>query len=251
ALKRRIREVAGEHKMGPEWVEMQFKKMYERELRAYYIQQYADKGVAFSEAGKGVIARFLEFFERLRNFIQGLGFQSKEDILRAFFKGEIVARQDRAGNVERVARRNVLSYEAAQGIVQDHAPDVTQRVGDYNVHAWYEGNIKDKLKSPYIIYNWTKAGNSIVLGQLELSNAMPKGFEISWLQNEGGFGLLKQMMDHAEADLGIKMKVSGELTDQGYLAAKGWTKLTGKGNIMDLYQKVKIGGVDYWVSPHK
>lgn len=56
-----------------------------------------------------VLARLTAFFERLRNALQGRGFQSVHDVFRRIESGEVAARPERAANdnlVERIAASN-------------------------------------------------------------------------------------------------------------------------------------------------
>ncbi len=254
ALRRRVADYGAIHGWSAGQIQAKFEEMRDRELRAYYIQRFADSGFAYSEEGKGLLSWLVATFERIRNFLQGLGYQTKEDVVRAFFKGEMVARRELQAE-ESMSRYDPMLYMIDQRLQDnfDTAADQTWQIGDMKVYAVYEGADElAKQQARHAIYHWVNK-DGLLTGIVELKNRMPKGFEIVWL-NSDNFMLAPQMLQHAERDLGIKMKVAAELTPQGYKQSQVLTRLSGRKGVLDLYQKITLTGprgtpTTLWISP--
>lgn len=252
ALRTEVNRVGDIHGWDAAVREIAYQQGEARELRAYYLQKFVADGKAFSKEGGDVLTWLMEVTERIRNFIKGLGFQSRADVRRAIFSGEMVARREiRAEQSERAARSALLVQEASSG-GNGFKPYQSWQVGDMRVGAMYENIVGvDKQTSKFVVYQWVdRAGK--VLGVLELSNKMPKGFNIEWVENQSDrFMLASQMIVEAEKDLRMSVKPSGELTEAGFKQAQVLTRMRGQKGLMDLYTPVKLGGITFYHSPNK
>ncbi len=84
-----------------EHIEALVQREVEGELVAHYVAHFANTGLAYGQESRGIMARLMEFIRKIRDHFAGLGYQTKEDLLRAIFKGEMVHRPDRqAENAE-------------------------------------------------------------------------------------------------------------------------------------------------------
>jgi hypothetical protein len=235
----------------PARIEAQYQKMVKQEEYAYYIQDFADTAIAQSTEARDIMSRLMAVLERIRNFLQGLGFQTRDDIIRAFFKGEMAARYERTQEAKEASDKAALHIEAlrAQRLEQ---PTRTWASGDMTVQAFYDGPgaVDYKKTSKYIFYHWLDPQGNLS-GVLEVKNRLPKGYEIAWIESDRA-GLGMNMLKEAERDLGQQFKVSGELTADGRKQAALLLKAQGKGELIKLWQQVTINGdpKEYWVSPN-
>jgi len=232
----------------PERIQAKYEEMLAREARAYYIQEFADTGIAQSAEARDIMTRLLAILERVRNFLQGLGYQSRDDVLRAFFKGEMAARYDRGAAKHEQSVAQAMHHEAInQGLLQDlRPPDKSWQVGELFVNAYYEGST---TASPYIFYHWLDASGKLV-GLLELQGKEGKGYTTSWIQSDS-FMLAPQMLGEAEKDIGMPLKLAGELTEAGYKQAGLMLRKKGEQDLLSFYQPVVTqDGKKYWVSPN-
>jgi hypothetical protein len=114
-------------------------------------------------------------------------------------------------------------------------------VGPYTVGTVLSNNTPErKRNSDQVDYYWQRDGK--VSGYVQLTNRGELGFEIAWIQSDEGL-LAQQMISHAERDLGFKMKVAGELTEEGYKATRAMLRFKGgkqAESILDLYSKHTI-----------
>ncbi len=224
-------------------------QLIQKELRAYYLQSFANNGVAFSEQAKTIFARIMALVERIRNYLNGMGYQTKEDLLRAIFRGEMVHRNDRAQ--DDAAHRD-WGNQIRHSIVMDRikaAGDAVWEVEGKIVRAFYDGDGPKKEAKGVMYYYFDQEGNEV--GTLELTNKGPKGFDVDMITSEAG-GMADLMLREAERDLGIKIKPSGHFTSDGFKMAKLGEKFgrVPKG-LLDLYQKVPMGdGVYAYFSPN-
>jgi hypothetical protein len=226
-----------------------FQQLYDQELRAYYVQQFANGGEVYSAESRGILSRLLEMLERIANKLRGLGYQSRNDVLRAFFKGEISHRGER--NAELTESREWQGEIAMAGIDPERAanffPQKRWRVGELTVGAFYE-DPSNPQESPSITYHWTNAAGELV-GVVTLEHRGPKGHEVVWVQSDG-FALSPLMLQEAEKDLGQKFRYAGMFTEEGFKQAQIMARLQGEKGVLGLYRPITIGPVTFYVSPN-
>lgn len=196
-------------------VERLYEGWLKEEVVAYYIGGYANSGLA-TEAARPLLDRFLQILERIRNFVQGLGFRTRDDLLRAFFKGEMLERAERrvaeAELVERVA-------DIKDGRYKQMLWDKVEQVGESFVATEYRGG-KEGKDASHASYYWFSENpqqnpEAQPIGVLRTTNRMPKGFDIDWIESDRFF-LAPKMIEYMERDLGVKAKPSGVFTEDGF-----------------------------------
>lgn len=245
--------------MSPEKVEEKVQYMLDQERRAFYLQSFANGEIAKSEESRAIMARLLEVIERIKNFIQGLGYQSRDDVLRAIFRGEMA---QRAESMSRAEIKNALRHSDPEGLYQfeEYQFDKVENIGKYTVGVAYDGGDastqEGKLSSKYISYIFFHPDGQQA-GFVDLKNRMPKGFEIEMIETKhGGDGFTGMVFNnYVEKDLGIPMKLAGILLEDGFQQGKLFARkrMGFKGNELgQFYQAVqrKDGTVQYY-SPNK
>ena len=255
---RRYRSQLEDH-FPPDVVALHVEKGLAMERRAFYLQQFANGEIARDEQSRTIMARLLEVLERIKNFIQGLGYQSRDDILRAIFRGEMARRSEEMTKAE---WKNALRHSDPEGPLfrlEEYGFDRIDQMGNYQVGVAYDGGDQSsqegKLRSKYISYIvFTADGKQV--GFVDLKNRMPKGFEVEMIETKKSEGLLGLALNqHVEKDLGIPMKLSGILLEdgfkQGQLFARKRLGLKGD-ELRQFYQPVtrKDGTIQYF-SPNK
>lgn len=253
--RRKVKEFGESQGWSPEKIQLEQELVLARETRAYHMQEYAKGGRNATPAVQGIYQRLLAFLEKVRNAIRGLGFQTKDDVIRSFFKGEIAQRAERdAQKKEAEARHNSLVANVIdQGYrAKEYANSTQTPFG--TIKALYEGTAgKLPIDQDYVTYHLYSPEGRLT-GILELENRMPRGFEIRWIESEGAL-IANALEQHAEKDLGIKMKLSGTLTEAGFAAASFKHRKDPK--LLELYTKVtkrEMGSgkrTTFYVSPHK
>lgn len=234
-------------------VEASVKYALEQEIRAHYVAYYANSGVAFGEQSRGIMARLMAFIERIRNYLNNLGYQTKEDLLRAIFKGEMIHRADRIA--ENAKTQDWISGVQRQASISETGgevpPSAQWQKGDMTVQAYYEGFAElSKKESHAVIYHWKdKRGNQV--GELLLQNRGPKGFEVAWVETAKAAGMVdilrgstlqKEMIQEAERDLGVKFRAPSYFTEAGFKMASTLGVKLGlvDKDLMSLYTKISI-----------
>jgi len=102
ALRNRVREYGEVHGWTQAQIQRKFEVMRDKELRAYYIQMFADTGYAYSEQGKRILGWILALVERIREFMRADGHRTAEDVRKAFFKGEMLKKYEPEQSSSRV-----------------------------------------------------------------------------------------------------------------------------------------------------
>lgn len=215
ALSRRLREWYSKYNWPEEAIRAKIEETYGREQRAYYIQEYANSGLALSQEAKPIMQRFLDFVERVRNFMQGLGYQSRDDVIRAFFKGEMVARAERqvenhAASMWLTAQEDIPPQEAQDsGLQADKKVEVESGV---QMHVRYgpSGEIRNSegvLQSKAVHY-FFMSGQQLV-GSLSLYHRGRKGYEIRGLSSQastiGQMRFAYKMLNYVAKDVGLPL----------------------------------------------
>lgn len=216
ALQKRVSAYGEARGWSAERIRAKFEEMRDRELRAYYMQSFIETGRAWSEAARGIFARLVAMLERIANAMRGLGYQTREDVVRAFFRGEMVQRQElneqEAETTKWVAENaDMLPQEVTapqQPIEADKHLEVEPGVV---MHARYMGgeerNSQGRLYSRAITYTFTQG--DLLIGAAQLQNRGQKGFEIRGVQTQvattGRLQFLQRMLEHISKDVGIPL----------------------------------------------
>lgn len=231
-------------------------KLLQEERRAFYLENFANTGISTDERASSIMARLLEVLERVKNYIQGLGYQSRDDVIRAIFRGEMARRAETMESSEiRAALRAGIQIEDMQQLdLSEYLFDKVEQAGKYTVGVSYDGgSVENKLQSKYISYIFFHPDGTQA-GFVDLKNKMPKGFEIEMVNTKKGDGFSGMAFtNYVEQDLGIPMKLAGILLEDGF--KQGMLFARKRAGIKDLgqfYQPVtrKDGTVQYY-SPNK
>lgn len=254
--KRAIRAAMQDDRMDDFEIEAQVTKELAQERRAFYMQQFANTGLSADEKASSIMARLLEVIERIRNFMKGLDYQSRDDVIRAMFRGDMARRTEQMEEAEiRNGLRSGLQVEPQfQLDVSEYLFDKVETTGKYTVGVSYDGgSVDDKLKSKYISYIFFHPDGSQA-GFIDLKNKMPKGFEIEMIETKKGDGFSGMAFtNYVEQDLGIPMKLAGILLEDGFKQGMLFArKRAGIKDLKQFYQPVqrKDGTVQYY-SPNK
>jgi len=195
-----------------------YEEWLKEEIVAYYVSAYANTGFATGEA-KTILDYFLEVLERIKNFIEGLGFASREQLIRAFFNGEMLERGERREEELKLVQ-DVANYRSELR-QKDLIFDKVEQNGGAFVATAYKGVVGPKSKDvKYYWYDQSPLANSSAqpIGVLFAKNKMPKGFDIDWIESTRLL-LAPRMIKYMEQDLGVIAKPSGTFTEQGYKLA--------------------------------
>jgi hypothetical protein len=236
-LRRRVKEYGDVHGWTEADVNAQFEMMRDKELRAYYIQQFADTGFAYSERGRSILSWILALFQRVKEFLQADGHRTSEDVVKSFFRGEMLAKYEPSATPVRQSAGIMYSVNPTWA----EAPfDEQFQVGANKVNATYDMREKENKASALLInYIWLDP-KGVPIGQIELLNRGERGYEISWIESDS-FMLAPQMIQFAEQDLGFKMKVAAQLTEEGFKQTKAMLRMRGRQEgLLDLYTPVKL-----------
>lgn len=234
-------------------------KLLQEERRAFYLQEFANTGISNNQEVSTIFTRLLEVLERVKNFIMGLGYTSRDDVIRAIFRGEVAQRatQMTAGEI-RAALRSGTQIESMQQLnLDEYLFDKVEQTGKYTVGVAYDGgdpsSLEGKQRSKYISYIFFHPDGKQA-GYVDLKNKMPKGFEIEMIETKKGDGFSGMAFtNYVEQDLGIPMKLAGILLEDGFQQGKLFArKRAGIKDLETYYQPVqrKDGTVQYY-SPNK
>lgn len=254
--KRAYRSMLQDDRMSDLEVEAAVAKELARERRAYYLQQFANSGLSADERVSGIFARLLEVIERVRNYMNGLGYQSRDDLIRALFRGDIARRAEQLSraDIRNAMRAGVQIDSEFQLNLDEYLFDKVETTGKYTVGVSYDGgSVEDKLKSKYISYIFFHPDGTQA-GFVDLKNKMPKGFEVEMINTKKGDGFSGMAFtNYVEQDLGIPMKLAGILLEDGFKQGMLFArKRAGIKDLRTFYQPVtrKDGTVQYY-SPNK
>lgn len=256
-LRRSVNEEAVRLGLDEVETERKYQDVLREETVAYYVGNYANSGVALDEA-KPLLDRILQVLERIRNFMNGLGYRSRDDLLGVFFRGEMLSRGERAqANAKRMEMiMNMISEEAWTDVHADRIEEV--KPGLWMAVEYSEGKRTNAETIGYYFFESptgvapTVGFDRIVEGvnvkgkgvsYMIMENKGPKGYDVFFTQSDG-IGMLPVMRQIVERDLKQKIISSAAYTDEGFALAKLAFKDVVKYYVYD-------SGVEFWYSPNE
>jgi hypothetical protein len=219
-LARRVREQAAAEKWSPEEAADVLKRMTEEERVAQYIESFANGEIAPQPRSRGIMERILDIMTRIANTFRRMGYNTREDVLRRFFDGEMAARQDRM--IER------SSTPEMNGPIPEFVPDAFQPVKNHpELTAIYHKDeyttVEDRHTFVFyegVIRSAKHVNRDRAIGWVKLKDTL-KGPDVEFIKTQGDkMFMMKIMMDHVEQALQMQAKPSGQMTDAGYKMAK-------------------------------
>lgn len=91
-IERQGRQWAQERGLGARMEQLIVDKMLREETIAYYVQDYANGGITDPDT-QGIVEKIFQLLQQIYNKMRGLGFVTSDDVLRSFFSGEMMRRQ--------------------------------------------------------------------------------------------------------------------------------------------------------------
>jgi hypothetical protein len=203
----------------PEYQKWLLDEVKNEERVAQYMERFAN-GERTNPAGHGIMQRIFDILRRIASYLRGEGYNTREDVLRAFFDGEMAHRPDRS------AERLQMMREMAEKKSLPPAGDaeLTRVIGNPRlvVYKEYEPRavgVEGWERWRYSFYDTT---TNEQIGFVKISKQGAGGHDVNMIRtmDKSRPELIKTMMDHWEQDLGARAKPSGELTPQGYQMAR-------------------------------
>lgn len=222
--------------------ELRYQEVLREETVAYYVGDYANSGVARGEA-KSLLDRILQVIERIRNKLNGLGYQTRDDLLGVFFRGEMISRQqEQAENENRIIQRamSLIDDSSLTTIVPDKMEEIQPGLW---AAAEYSNlsSPKDSDTITYVFYK-TQPGQQPTTGLerriedarisgeavgfiITENSGTSKGHDINMIRSvlpPGVFGtsFMNTMLQHMQKDLNQSILPSAVFTNEGYVIAR-------------------------------
>lgn len=191
------------------WEQGLHEALYESKLaeekRAYFMQWMSEGILQPTDPVKSIFQRLMDILERIRNYIEGMGYKTIEDVSRALYKGEMLerheARQEQAQTTEFLALATEQRSDQISK-VEEVEPGVLMNVS-------YEGGelrrADGRLFSPSATYVFTDWKDQ-KLGTATLVYHLRKGYEIINLQAFAqGRQFAQVMLRHLSKDSNIPL----------------------------------------------
>lgn len=223
-LARRVNEQAQAEGWTPEQKTKVLADAKSEELVAQYIERFANGELPVRFRSKAIMERILDLLERVKNAFSKMGFQTREDVLRRFFDGEMAGRQDRqiergrspaemTGKIPEIVPDSIGPVKGRPELSVAYQKDEYLSMGspDRHTFVFYE---RPGAKSAKDLRKENAVGWTIVKDTL-------KGPDIEFIKTEGDkLFMMKVMVDHVEAALNMQARPSGIMTNAGYKMAK-------------------------------
>lgn len=232
------------------------------EERVMFMLDARAAGRVFAPQVNGLLDALLEFFKRVRNMLNGLGFQSVDDVVRAFYSGEVAARERRVA-LQAGARRARATDGREKAIdpqkVVQVEPNLFMAVEMYPegaMYRYYLGPAADTQLTGDPKADLMLLGEEVGYASLTYYGEA-KGYDVDMVQvndkfnvrsaaklrEMGGETYVQKFMRSAEADLGRPFKASGIMTQAGYRSRKRHAPLELRWHVFDEVSKM-------WYSPN-
>ncbi len=201
----------------------------DNEYGAAMIQSRAN-GLQVESIIAKILDRIIETVQRITNYVRGLGYQSAEDVIRAFYKGEFTKRYDDVMGVEQHARE----LEAARGFAAASPtqssgvtlsrplmnPDQLQLDADNFVTLVESRDAEGKVRTgTYLL----KSATGVEKGFVEFSYEAGTGYVVDMVNVQRPFfreGVPMKLYKLIEERMGETPKSNGLLTQAGYRALR-------------------------------
>lgn len=173
-------------------------------------------GQNFGATVNGLLDRIKEFLDRLRNYWNGRGFKSAEDIERAIHSGEIGGRGE-------VTPGEFKGYQAARNR-EPRSGELDTPNADLKGKTWTADGLKflkqdDNAEGKsYFVYPEKEVAKGAPIAHAVLEHN-GKGWEVSMVEVDPfhrGKKIAYRLYNQIEKDLGIEMQPSGTLRPDGY-----------------------------------
>jgi hypothetical protein len=191
----------------------------DREAGAWLAEEYDRIGIRYSDEVNGILDKIQRTAQRIYNMMKGQGYNTAEDIMHSFFRGELTKRynqqlemkaQRRAGSPFRSEARteSKIAADLGDGYRAKYVHDDDLRKTRYSIYgkdnqpAGYV-EIRHKADGPYIEYISTRNHR-----------------ESMRLVRKGKDAISVKLLKYAQEHLGVPLKAASEFTEAGYRMAK-------------------------------
>jgi len=222
-----------------------FESARQEEMVAQYIEKFANNEPLAEGEAKGVAKLYTDFMTRIRNLLQGQGFNTREAVLRRFFNGEMA---------QRPQREQAKAMARTMGVNPPITPQSIKTVEGlpHIAVAAQEVNLGDEYPRHIFKFYDNAAGNvksakdlarAKLLGWVTLEQE-EKGLHISYIKSTGDrFFMMKTMLQHIERELGETALPASEFTEEGYKMARLQYR-------EQLKHYIWVDAIKRWVSPN-
>lgn len=219
--------------------ELIYQDLLREETVAYYVGEYARSGQARPEA-KPLLDRILEVLRNIGRAMGLLHYQTRDEILEAFFRGEMVSRAERAQAEAQAEQRFMRVMFNPQSIRVDERKQVDEK---YDAIIEYE---KDKQgNTDFVTYQYVDRQTGEVVGQQEINVVPGRGFNVHMQFSERP-GMALRWLEFVQKELGLPLLGPKMFTLSGFRAATRAFPI-----LKDYYVRAKDprGGDDHYFSP--
>ena len=210
-----VTKLAKELGWTPEVEEAYWQQLLREETIAYYIGEYARTGTAGPEA-RTLLDRILAVLKRVMEFMFGINYATRDSVLEAFFRGEMVSRASRKRQEEERVQSFMRMFAQRE---MDMMPDEIRPTNDPNIVAEIE-RIKDEEGNlEYANYQFRDTTTNEVIGLYQLEVDPVRGFNIAmsyWVTP----GMHRRWQKWIENDMGLKLLAPPTFTIAGMEVAK-------------------------------
>lgn len=221
------------------------KYLIEAEYVAFMIDSRVD-GKTFGTTVDQLLDMVIQLLERIYNGIRGLGFKTVDDVIRAFYRGEIARRLEQETGAANKIVDQLMAFQPGYNYTRN-IKGATKLADDLYALRESPDDIEGNTLSDRVLYTFLDQPNASGFSKVKATLSMrkdPKGWDVVMIKVVGpyhGQGLPEKMIEHAQRDLGEELKVSGVLTNAGYKMIKRV-----RPELVKHYVKVE----DLWYSPN-
>lgn len=217
-------------------------------------------GQVFDERTNSILDAVWKFIEKVMNFLDGAGFRTADDLIAAFYRGEIAARSDAAARVEfwdnRAMKAAMADVQAMGQRSKYMTPDRVVRMPNgmwMTVEKFPEAGAASyrvftgppRLTGRDVIEQLDQLGEEV--GSVNLDFVKGKGWEVAQVYVSDKFrrrGIASMMYDYWQKDLKTVAKPSGTLQPDGYAMWKAREPESVRYHVFDPVTEM-------WYSPNK
>ncbi len=217
ALKQALREQVKTQAARFGWDAMETEQQYQDALReevvAYYVGEFAKTGIARPEA-QPLLQRILNLLKEIARAMMGKGYATRDQILEAFFRGDMVNRANAIRKQQEQTTRFVVAmFEPLQANWQEEK-DVDER---YSVRI-SRTEPDDDTGHISAIYQYIDKVTSDIVGQQELTIIPNRGFNVEMHFSKTP-GQAFKWLQFVQKDLGMQLLGPRHFTISGFKAA--------------------------------
>lgn len=196
----------------PQKVEEVYQDVLREETVAYYVGSYARQGAARPEA-KPLLERILEVIKRVAAALMDANYLSRDQILEAFFRGEMITRAERAELNETIIQRFMRTLFVPEQIAWDEIKSVDERY-----EARIEKNRDANGELNFATYQYFDKQTGKIVGQQEVNIRPGRGFNVH-MQFSDAKGMAFHWLKFVEQDLGLPLLAPQVFSAAGLRAA--------------------------------